>query len=301
MVGPDGAVHGPRVVVMPLDLCWTCAHTGRIFAGRNVAAGMTGGLGYFYDEEGDFTDKVNAEIVRIQRVCTSAGEAQLKNLISDHVERTGAPRTAPSPGPSLHRPSVPPCVRAGWRSCSSHQLDCALDCLVSRLCIMIVPGSGSSGHPKLRLIPWGGGLRRIPARPGHPGRLGQRGQQVLAACSAFRCIELPLSSTNIQSIMLSVLTSIDLQPAQHVNFAASDDCSHVFWSKVRKYVQRFKNRCDSSVWCCRGRHSRGVQGCGEPCHSQGPEGGPGRVRPWITVPFRPTQSAACMLRYMEAR
>lgn len=26
--------------------------------GRNVAAGMTGGLAYFYDEEGDFTNKV---------------------------------------------------------------------------------------------------------------------------------------------------------------------------------------------------------------------------------------------------
>lgn len=25
--------------------------------GRNVAAGMTGGLGYFFDEEGDFCDK----------------------------------------------------------------------------------------------------------------------------------------------------------------------------------------------------------------------------------------------------
>jgi glutamate synthase (ferredoxin) len=27
-------------------------------AGRNVAAGMTGGIGYFYDEEGDFPEKV---------------------------------------------------------------------------------------------------------------------------------------------------------------------------------------------------------------------------------------------------
>jgi len=26
--------------------------------GRNVGAGMTGGLGYFYDEEGDFPEKV---------------------------------------------------------------------------------------------------------------------------------------------------------------------------------------------------------------------------------------------------
>lgn len=31
---------------------------GRV--GRNVAAGMTGGLGYFYDEAGDFPDKVSA-------------------------------------------------------------------------------------------------------------------------------------------------------------------------------------------------------------------------------------------------
>ena len=66
-------------------------------AGRNVAAGMTGGLGYFYDEEGDFTDKVNAEIVRIQRVRTAAGEGQLKTLISDHVERTGAAALRASP------------------------------------------------------------------------------------------------------------------------------------------------------------------------------------------------------------
>jgi formylmethanofuran dehydrogenase subunit C len=27
-------------------------------AGRNVGAGMTGGLAYFYDEDGDFPDKV---------------------------------------------------------------------------------------------------------------------------------------------------------------------------------------------------------------------------------------------------
>lgn len=26
--------------------------------GRNVGAGMTGGMGYFYDEEGDFPEKV---------------------------------------------------------------------------------------------------------------------------------------------------------------------------------------------------------------------------------------------------
>ena len=55
-----------------------------------MAAGMTGGLGYFYDEERDFEDKVNAEIVTVQAVRTAAGEAQLRALLSDHVEKTGA-------------------------------------------------------------------------------------------------------------------------------------------------------------------------------------------------------------------
>eukprot|EP00798_Chlamydomonas_sp_ICE-L_P001365 gene1365-32729_t len=60
--------------------------------GRNVAAGMTGGLGYFYDGEGDFCDKVNAEIVAVQRVSTDAGATQLKRLVMAHVEKTGSPK-----------------------------------------------------------------------------------------------------------------------------------------------------------------------------------------------------------------
>lgn len=59
-------------------------------AGRNIAAGMTGGLGYFYDADGSLPDKVNGEIVTIQRVCSAAGAAALRKLISDHVERTGS-------------------------------------------------------------------------------------------------------------------------------------------------------------------------------------------------------------------
>mmetsp|Transcript_9319 Transcript_9319/g.16479 ORF Transcript_9319/g.16479 Transcript_9319/m.16479 type:complete len:1638 (+) Transcript_9319:28-4941(+) len=58
--------------------------------GRNVAAGMTGGLGYFLDEEGDLCDYVNTEIVAIQRVITPAGKAHLKGLITAHVEKTGS-------------------------------------------------------------------------------------------------------------------------------------------------------------------------------------------------------------------
>ena len=58
--------------------------------GRNVAAGMTGGLAYFLDEDGSFPELVNREIVKIQRVITAAGEKQLHDLITAHAERTGS-------------------------------------------------------------------------------------------------------------------------------------------------------------------------------------------------------------------
>ncbi|MBW3585913.1 MAG: glutamate synthase subunit alpha, partial [Cyanobacteria bacterium 0813] len=58
--------------------------------GRNVGAGMTGGLAYFLDEDGTFPAHVNGEIVKMQRVCTAAGEAQLKELIEAQCDRTGS-------------------------------------------------------------------------------------------------------------------------------------------------------------------------------------------------------------------
>ena len=60
--------------------------------GRNVGAGMTGGLAYFLDEEGSFPTRVNPEIVKVQRVLTRAGEAQLKALITAHADHTGSPK-----------------------------------------------------------------------------------------------------------------------------------------------------------------------------------------------------------------
>jgi glutamate synthase (ferredoxin) len=56
--------------------------------GRNVGAGMTGGLAYFLDEDGSFPTRVNPEIVKTQRVITPAGEQQLKGLIQAHCDRT---------------------------------------------------------------------------------------------------------------------------------------------------------------------------------------------------------------------
>ncbi|MBL1199204.1 MAG: glutamate synthase large subunit [Nostoc sp. GBBB01] len=60
--------------------------------GRNVAAGMTGGLAYFLDEDGSFPELVNPEIVKMQRVITQAGAKQLQELIKTHAERTGSPK-----------------------------------------------------------------------------------------------------------------------------------------------------------------------------------------------------------------
>ncbi|OVA01515.1 Class II glutamine amidotransferase domain [Macleaya cordata] len=60
--------------------------------GRNVAAGMTGGLAYILDEDDTLIPKVNKEIVKIQRVTAPAGQVQLKSLIEAHVEKTGSNR-----------------------------------------------------------------------------------------------------------------------------------------------------------------------------------------------------------------
>jgi len=58
--------------------------------GRNVGAGMTGGIGYFYDSEDELPDRLNTEIVKKQRVVTKEGEAQLKTIIERHFEKTGS-------------------------------------------------------------------------------------------------------------------------------------------------------------------------------------------------------------------
>merc|ERR1712070_55672 len=61
-------------------------------AGDHCCEYMTGGIGYFYDDKGDFLDKVNGEIVSTKRINTTAGEAQLKQMIERHFERTGSER-----------------------------------------------------------------------------------------------------------------------------------------------------------------------------------------------------------------
>ncbi|KAG5242545.1 ferredoxin-dependent glutamate synthase family protein [Salix suchowensis] len=62
--------------------------------GRNVAAGMTGGLAYILDEDDSLMPKVNKEIVKVQRVTAPVGQMQLKSLVEAHVEKTGSGKGA---------------------------------------------------------------------------------------------------------------------------------------------------------------------------------------------------------------
>uniref|UniRef100_UPI00300262E1 glutamate synthase n=1 Tax=Anunuuluaehu liula TaxID=3049639 RepID=UPI00300262E1 len=57
-------------------------------SGRNIGAGMTGGLSYFLDEDNTIIQKINKEIVKYQRLITKESEEQLKNIIELYEIKT---------------------------------------------------------------------------------------------------------------------------------------------------------------------------------------------------------------------
>jgi glutamate synthase domain-containing protein 2/glutamate synthase domain-containing protein 1/glutamate synthase domain-containing protein 3 len=77
-VGDHGCEYmtGGRVVVL-----------GR--TGRNFAAGMSGGVAYVYDKDRRFADRCNTELVDLEPL-TDADDEEVKELISEHVARTGS-------------------------------------------------------------------------------------------------------------------------------------------------------------------------------------------------------------------
>merc|ERR1711966_111270 len=100
-------MHGGDIVVVPSpeanfisadssiigNACLYGATGGDFHAnGRTGGAGTTGGIGYFYDTNDSFDDMVNPEIVKVQRLATPEGEAQLKHMIERHFELTGSER-----------------------------------------------------------------------------------------------------------------------------------------------------------------------------------------------------------------
>jgi glutamate synthase domain-containing protein 3 len=62
-------------------------------AGRNFAAGMSGGIAYVLDERGDFAEKrCNRAGVDLEPVIDTADIQLLRGLIAKHFEYTGSPR-----------------------------------------------------------------------------------------------------------------------------------------------------------------------------------------------------------------
>mmetsp|Transcript_30634 Transcript_30634/g.55548 ORF Transcript_30634/g.55548 Transcript_30634/m.55548 type:complete len:1706 (-) Transcript_30634:57-5174(-) len=65
---------------------------GRV--GRNIAAGMSGGLLYMYDPEEQGVQMNDDNKNNLFRVTSAAGEEQLRGLIQKHHDHTGSPRAA---------------------------------------------------------------------------------------------------------------------------------------------------------------------------------------------------------------
>jgi glutamate synthase (NADPH/NADH) large chain/glutamate synthase (ferredoxin) len=59
--------------------------------GRNFGAGMSNGTAYVLDESGEFSSRVNLDMVRVD-TCTEEDEVMLLRLIHEHQERTGSAR-----------------------------------------------------------------------------------------------------------------------------------------------------------------------------------------------------------------
>ncbi|MGA7397461.1 MAG: hypothetical protein WBW62_08450, partial [Solirubrobacterales bacterium] len=58
--------------------------------GRNFAAGMSGGIAYVLDEDGDFSTKVNPTMTNQIEELDEADLLGLRNLVSEHLDRTGS-------------------------------------------------------------------------------------------------------------------------------------------------------------------------------------------------------------------
>jgi glutamate synthase (NADPH/NADH) large chain len=58
--------------------------------GRNFGAGMSGGIAYVYDVDGDFKTKCNMEMIELEKVHAKSEIAELKTMIEKHQEKTGS-------------------------------------------------------------------------------------------------------------------------------------------------------------------------------------------------------------------
>jgi glutamate synthase (ferredoxin) len=61
-------------------------------AGRNFAAGMSGGIAYVLDEAGDFKGRVNMQMVGVEKLESPAEAAEVRALVEKHVSYTRSAR-----------------------------------------------------------------------------------------------------------------------------------------------------------------------------------------------------------------
>jgi glutamate synthase (NADPH) large chain len=59
--------------------------------GRNFGAGMSGGMAYVFDEDGQFVNRCNKDMVSLE-VMEAADIAHVRALLDEHVARTGSPK-----------------------------------------------------------------------------------------------------------------------------------------------------------------------------------------------------------------
>jgi glutamate synthase (NADPH/NADH) large chain len=60
--------------------------------GRNFAAGMSGGVAYVYDPDGEFPEKANTGMVTLYDDLDESDEAMLRRLVENHAEYTDSAR-----------------------------------------------------------------------------------------------------------------------------------------------------------------------------------------------------------------
>jgi glutamate synthase (ferredoxin) len=60
--------------------------------GRNFAAGMSGGIAYVLDENGDFNERCNKQTVSIERIENLAESEEVRQLVRQHLEYTRSRR-----------------------------------------------------------------------------------------------------------------------------------------------------------------------------------------------------------------
>ena len=59
--------------------------------GRNFAAGMSGGIAYVYDDDGQFAKKCNHEMVELEKADADADKETIRTMLENHHKFTGSP------------------------------------------------------------------------------------------------------------------------------------------------------------------------------------------------------------------